>query len=143
MIKRKLRIWEEAFEEFYDRYPIYTDRVVDWYPSGCKEITIELDDGTCRTFNYITKKVSVVYLPDIDREYEELTDEELYRKFQIAFNNKLMAMSMSQDRLSKITGISYVTISKYSNGKALPNYQNLRKICSALRCSPTELYIYK
>lgn len=143
MTKKKLTVWEDTFNRFCDTHPQYADNIVDWYPSGCREITFKLKDDSRRTYNWITGRISIVYEPNIDDDFVDLTEEEVYRGFQVMLNHKMLDMQVSQESLSRETGISRVTISKYTNGKALPNYQNLRKICRVLKCSPTELYVYK
>lgn len=142
-MKRKLEnMWDSTFERFEHEHPGFAENIVEWYPSGYRELTFRMKDGTRRTYNWFTGRICAVF-GENDYEFKELTDEEIRRKFARTLTSKMEDMPIFQEDLATLTGISRVTISDYCRGKALPNYINLRKLSHALKCSPTELYVYK
>ena len=50
-----------------------------------------------------------------------------------------IALDMSQDELSELTGANRVTISQYEHGKFLPSVPALKRIADALGTTPAEL----
>ena len=77
-----------------------------------------------------------------DEHYEERIEEAIFedtfmRAFQYLLKREMRGVTESE--LSKMTGISVVTISQYRNGKKIPNVRNLRKIAHVLGCTPDDL----
>ena len=56
------------------------------------------------------------------------------KSFATRLSYSLDKSGMSQRKLSEITGITEVSISRYMNGKRLPHPIVLEKICTALNC---------
>lgn len=72
---------------------------------------------------------------------EELfdNDEALWRRFfSVELRRLLKQSNMNQKDLSRLTGISEITISKYFNGSATPSAFNLKKMAKAFGVSVTE-----
>lgn len=136
-MKKDNDYWKPVYDMFYEDYPDLADAMIDWYPSGQMEITIKVEGGKKYTYDMLTRMAYQIR----DDEYldGELTEEEWRHMFADNFNRKLRRIGMSQDRLSDMTGISKITISKYATGKATPSSYNLRKIVRALNCSINEL----
>lgn len=130
--------WDYVFKTFEQRYQHLVDKMVKWYPSGRDEFTIVLNDGTKLVYNYFRDQVRRCYVPDDDSI--ELSDDDWSKEFSIRLKNKMRERRISRDQLSKITGISEVSISKYTNAKAIPSVRKARLISKALDCSMYELY---
>lgn len=136
MDERFSTMWDVVFESLENNYPDIIDEIVDWYPSGYQEITIKDQNGVKKTYNWITGNLRVTY----DPSYARTVSEEEWRKvFSDRLHNRLIALGMSQETLSEITGISRVTLSKYFNGKATPSSYNSKKLAEALKCPIGEL----
>lgn len=135
------RMWDVIADHFEMMYPHIANDVVDWYPSGQLEITVKTSNGNKYTFSHIGARLTKVY--DTENYEEDLiVDEEIFRnRFARCLRNKLYNLGMSQEKLSELTGISYVTISKYMTGKATPSYYNVNRIARALKCSVSELEV--
>lgn len=134
-MKKDNNYWEPVYNMFFEDYPQLADKMIDWYPSGQLEITVKVEGGKKYVYDMMTRMAYSIR----DEIEEELSEEEWRKNFSRNFNHKLRNISMTQDRLSELTGISQITISKYSNGKATPSSYNLRKIVKVLNCSIHEL----
>lgn len=136
MFKKKMnKIWDSVFDDFEIHYPEIADRVVDWYPSSQMEITIKVEDGTKYRYDFFDKSMYRIFT-----NQDNCDDEVGWRnKFARELNRKIRNFGYTQEKLSDVTGISRVTISKYSNGTATPSSYNLIKIAKALECSVSEL----
>lgn len=135
-MKKGKNYWEPVFNEFVDRYPDLSDKIIDWYPSAQLEITIKLNNGQKYAYDWMTKKILTVYDPD---DAEDISEKEWRLIFSSNLLKKMRNVSMKQDDLSYATGISQVTISKYINCKTTPSTYNLKRIAKALKCSVGEL----
>ena len=61
------------------------------------------------------------------------------------FSNKLYCIlqkkGMTQADLSRKSGLSEVSISRYMSGERLPNCKAIMAICDALACTPNDLLL--
>lgn len=143
MAKKMNEMWDNILEYFEEHYvPRLGYDVVDWYPSGHREITVKLSNGRVYIYNWVTHNLAVVFKSN-DETYVDYDEDELKKKFKYTLARKMDDMWINSTELSNMTGISEVTISKYLNGRVLPNYINLRKLAQAFKCSISEFYIYK
>lgn len=149
-----LKIWEpvlrsfvEQFEaEFYnqnaekghfceeDEKPDY--EIVDWYPSGHLEITVKMRDGRQFIYEFMG---SNIYPLRSNWKVNAAKESTWAARFSRQLRAKMKKSGVSQERLSELTGISRVMLSKYMNGTACPSGYNLDRICDALQCSLNEL----
>lgn len=123
---------EHEFEikGFLFNYPMYAKKVVDWYRNNYGELIITLEDGTI--LQYDIPNETLRELPSEDYEWSE---EEYRREFGRRLSRVMLHKRVTQMELSKRTGITQTTISKYMTGKATPSSYNFRKIINALNCS--------
>ena len=126
-----------VLEEFKLYFPGLASKTVHWYPSGRHEITVKLQDRTKFIFNFIGKTVRRIPLSDED--LQEMPEDHWRKEFSIRLQTILSDRGWSQCDLAERTGISQVSISKYMNGKVLPNSYTTMRIARALECSVTEL----
>ena len=130
-------IWEPVVKSFSWAYPQYYEEMVDWYPSGHLEIMVKLRSGKRIIYEFVGDYIHFVK----DQDYElEGFDEEIWRKnFANCLNAKMRKLGISRDRLSELSGISQVTLTKYTSGKASPSGYNIERLARALKCSQAEL----
>ena len=149
-MNKYLQIWEpvlRSFEENYDIKGVSNKRgmratIVDWYPSGYSELTITMSDGMMYVYNLIGNSITPIRNKDgVEDSRDEISrDEGAWRKnFSKRLVIKMKKKGISQDRLSRLSGISTVTLSKYMNGLASPSGYNLERLSRALGCSVSEL----
>ena len=149
-MNKYLQIWEpvlRSFEENYDIKGVSNKRgvqatIVDWYPSGYSELTITMSDGMMYVYNLIGNSITPIRnKDDVEDSRDEISrDEGAWRKnFSKRLVIKMKKKGISQDRLSRLSGISTVTLSKYMNGLASPSGYNLERLSRALGCSVSEL----
>lgn len=131
---------EWIYENFLKFYKPAEGEVVEWRPVTSFEIIIYLSDGTHMRYNGGDR--SFGYL----RNYETdelgnytMSDEEYKQAFSDKFRRIMNASMVNQNCLSEQTGISRISISRYLNGKSLPDCRNLSRLANALGCSITEL----
>lgn len=130
-------MWEDVLAGLEFAHPDIFDRVVDWYPSGCMEITIKLDDGV--KMGYVLMDDLLFVIHDPKEQSYEVDDDDWRANFSRRLRSRMHRFAISQEELSDRTGISRVTISKYMNGKASPSGDNIERLVRALHCSYNEL----
>lgn len=128
--------YEKILEEFRIAHSYFAAKMVDWYPSGRMEITIMLMDGTKLTYDYLNQMIR--FLNNFE-DNESVSEEEWMREFSFRLAKKMRQNRITQEELSETTGLSKPTISKYVNGRSIPNVYVARKIALALECSVSEL----
>jgi DNA-binding Xre family transcriptional regulator len=133
-----LKIWEPVLREFEIWHPAIAEKMIDWYPSGRNEITIKTADGSMWIFNFIGAALRRVDISenDVDRGSSE---SEWRERFADKLERKMKSSGISRWKLSEMTGISEVSLSKYVNCKATPSGYNIERLASALECSVSEL----
>ena len=130
-------MWEDVLAGFEFSYPELYKRIVDWYPSGCMEITVKLDDGRKKAYVLMDDLLIDIYDP---RESSYEVDDEIWRlNFSRRLKNRMHRFGISQEELSDRTGISKTMLSRYMNGKASPSGDNIERLARALHCSYNEL----
>lgn len=68
-----------------------------------------------------------------------MNNEELYREFSRRIRCRLRALHIDQRELSRRTGLTEASISRYVNGVRKPTYDIVIRIARALECTPGEL----
>jgi hypothetical protein len=131
-------IYEPIYREFEERNPCIADRVIDWYPSGQREITVRTDNGNKFSYTMIPSGL-VKPLAYRGVEREPLSEQEWRIEFSTRLSRKMRLLGITSDTLSERTGISRVTISKYLNCKSTASGHNIDLIARACMCSTTEL----
>ena len=134
-----IEIWRPVIETFERDYPHVARKLVDWYPIGRNEIVIKIESGDRFVYRYIGSSLSKIDDTDIDGE--ELDESAWRNKFSERLCKKMREVGVERWRLSQLTGISEVSISRYMNGKATPSAFNLERIAIALKCSSSELRV--
>lgn len=129
-------IWEPVLRSFKMNCPDLYEEMVDWYPSGYLVITVKLKNGDIKTYDLVDDFVREVRTFS---DYEKIDEDTWIDNFSRRLVDKMRRTGMSRDRLSYITGISCVSLSKYMNGRSIPSAYNLDRIASALKCSSVEL----
>lgn len=137
-MKKGKNYWEPVYEAFCQDYPNLAEEMVDWYPSAQLEITVKIRGGKKYAYDLLSRHAYLVHESD-DIDSIDISEEEWRKLFARNLNRKMRNVAMTQDRLGEMTGISQVTISKYTNGLVTPNSRNLIKMAKALKCSIHEL----
>lgn len=70
----------------------------------------------------------------------KLTAKENRNEFKMRLRAMLLHSRLSQKDLSRISGISERTITRYINGDSIPDYVALKKIADTLNCKVDDLY---
>lgn len=136
-MKKDKNYWGPVWNMFCDDYPELAEEVVDWYPSAQMEITVKVESGMKYSYDFMTRRSKQTYVEDED--IRNISDKEWRQRFATNLCRKMTNIAMTQDRLSELTGISQVMISKYTNGKAAPTGININKMARAMKCSIAEL----
>lgn len=122
------------YENFKRHFPRIEEQVVSHHMRGPFELIVELEDGCC--FAYYELGNTLHRIPRAD----ELRDENVCRKeFGRLLYRVMYERGITQDDLSKKTGISQHSISKYVTGDVSPSFYNVDKIVRALGCSMDDL----
>lgn len=137
MIEMFSEKFEEELDIFKKRYQYVANRMIEWYPISRNEILIKCDDGDEYIYDLVLDKIRDGYrsnrIPDRNNE------EKWKREFSARLSNKMASSRIAGYELSKRTGISEVSISKYLHGHSIPSARNIDLIAAALNCTASEL----
>ena len=125
-------IHDAIYLNFRTYYPFLDSAVVSWSPNGPNSIIAELSDGSILEYNDRLRSFRTV------REFDG-TEESWKREFASKLMKLMSDIGFDQTRLSEISGISQVSISKYLHKKAIPNCYTASKLAQALGCTVSEL----
>ena len=130
------KVWEPVMREFEENCPHIASKAIDWYPVSQNHICVRTNDGDRYIYGFIGASLVKVHDP---AESCSMDDEKAWRKeFAKRLQYKMQINNMPRWKLSEITGISEVTISKYANGKVTPSMYNAERLAKALKCSVLE-----
>lgn len=121
------------YREYSMYFPEYADNTLRSHQVNRWDLIVSLIDG--RRFLYNGLEHSIGEIPAT----EDISEEQFRREFSRRLSRMLYERTMTQYDLSKLTGISAVSISKYISRKATPSFYNVRRIARALDCSVEEL----
>lgn len=129
--------WQSIFKDFEAHYERLASRVVEMYPVGRKIVVFILDDGNEVRYNFYNKNIRFIAGKRKKRELEDET--ELRNIFMQRLNDKMYLRGYTLERLSDATGISVVTLYKYTNGKSTPSIYNIKRLANVLDCTVEDL----
>lgn len=134
-------LWEPILDDFKRDHPELISRIVEWGPYSDTEVVVELDDDT----HYIYDSTDGGVRPYFEsrRLITDASEQDWRDNFALRLRHRLHRKNMTSEELSDITGISRITISKYTNGKATPSMYNAEKIADALGVYLRDLTVFK
>ena len=134
-----LKKYEQIIESYKIWHPSLYKQTIECRPSGKHCILASLDDGSKIEYNDLDntiRDVTKLYV----RESVESLDEVAWRKeFGHKLHRAITDKSITQERLSEITGISRQMMSRYVRGTSTPSGYILSRIVEALGCDAREL----
>jgi DNA-binding Xre family transcriptional regulator len=125
---------DKIFERFKNDYTIISAKVVSYHMDDRYTLAMKLDDGDIYLWDEHERT-----LRRIPSNYETMTDEQYKIEIGRRLNKMLFRKSISQEKLSEMTGIAQPQISRYVSGKTMPNFRALDRIARALHVSLDEL----
>lgn len=124
----------KSYERFKALFPYIAKHAVSCRCVGHDEFVVELIDGDtilCDGFEKTFRR--------LPKDSSRMSEKECRREFGHRLYKIMMLKGVSQNELAFRTGISYVSISNYINGKISPSFYNVDKIAKALGCSTDDL----
>ena len=100
------------------------------------DLLISFKDGRKVIYDRFTKYHRNVFYDSV----HELTDEQEKQEFARRLRIMMKRKYISQEQLAELVGTSQIMISRYMNGKTLPNVLIIRKIVKVLDCSMDDLF---
>ena len=129
--------WRSIFVDFSEHYSHLANRVEEMYPIGRKVVVFILDNGDKVRYDFYNKTIQFIHK---NKEEDAVLDETEWRNvFMRNLNNLMRLNGYTLERLSDATGISIVTLNKYTNGKSTPSGYNLDRLADAFGCYVDEL----
>lgn len=120
----------DIYRHFEMMFPEIAMLVAEWEDYGYLEVRLTLDDGS----QFVYDRTSATLRPIEYSENGELTQTVFCREFGIRLRNAMLSLGIGQEELACITGINQSTLSRYINGKTLPDILKIRKIAKVLGC---------
>lgn len=111
-------------------FPFIVKDAIEIIQVSFNELLIKLNDGT--SVLYDDRDNSIRMLP-IDSH--NMTEDETRHEFGIRLTKMMQLKGVTQNELSKLTGIPQSMISSYVNGRYTPSFYAVDKIAKALDCS--------
>lgn len=124
----------QILEDFKIHYPLYGDQIDSYWENSPYELYIRFEDGKTLIYDSIDKTIR--HLPI---NSSNITEQERRHEFGIRLRRMMLYKGITQEDLSKMTGITQAMISRYMTGQSSPSFSNVDKICKALRCSMDRL----
>ena len=118
------------YRNFELRYPYLAESAVEAEELEMMQLLVTLDDGT-----------RVLY-DDIDGTCEllrEVTEEVWRYRFGKRLFRKMSFAGLTRTELAEKSGISYISIVNYINGKRVPSVYQFEKLAQALGCTIDDL----
>ena len=130
--------YNEIYKDFIARHPYYERSVSKCLPKNTNSIRVVLKDG--RKVDYNIRTHTCREVPEFyDACKDDVTDEYCRDIFASNLIELMKMKGFTQPELSKRTGLSVATISKYMKKQATPTITSLEKIAYALNCSRDDL----
>ena len=133
---KKSAKYENYFKNYLLYFPFQGEHIIEWWPSGNYQITIQFDNGELFFYNNLTGYSGPVKRFD---EVSEITLGEWKMRFAQRFMRALEEHNLTQRMLSERTGITESNLSLYSNGRAVPSAMTISKLAKAIGCSADDL----
>ena len=122
---------EYLYENFKLYFPMIEKHCIGWRQTDKFELEIHNKDGSIDIYNDMNHSLG----PKIDTR----TDAGWKKEFARRLRKKIAMKGITQDNLSKLTGIGQPLLSLYTQGKSLPSAQKVSAIAKAIGCSANDL----
>ena len=119
------------YENFKLYFPSIEKGCISWKQTDLFELEIHNKDGSIDIYNDMNHSLG----PKIDTS----TDAGWRKEFARRLRKKIEMKGITQDNLSKLTGIGQPLLSLYTQGKSLPSAQKVSALAKALGCSVNDL----
>ena len=119
------------YENFKLYFPSIEKGCISWEQTDLFELEIHNKDGSIDIYNDMNHSLG----PKIDTS----TDTGWRKEFARRLRKKIAMKGITQDNLSKLTGIGQPLLSLYTQGKSLPSAQKVSALAKALGCSVNDL----
>ena len=119
------------YENFKLYFPSFAKGCISWKQTDLFELEIHNKDGSIDIYNDMNHSLG----PKIDTS----TDAGWRKEFARRLRKKIAMKGITQDNLSKLTGIGQPLLSLYTQGKSLPSAQKVSALAKALGCSVNDL----
>lgn len=134
------------FDRFASTYPLLAKEMRYYHQCNGLQICVYLKDSAYCVYDYITNKIDQLIYPDEKEPYiEEDSFYESKQDYANYFSKNLRGWmhvrNMTSRELAKLSGISEVSISRYLNGKRIPDGYTIGKIANILKCKADDLYV--
>lgn len=122
------------YENLKHYFPYIAEDAVRSREISMFDLIIELIDGTEVIYDDLEKTIRV-----LPRDCDNMTEEECRKEFGLRLRKLMFRKDISQNELSRRTGITQPMLNKYITGKVTPGFYAVDRICRALECSVEEL----
>ena len=134
MISKDTR-YDRILERFEQAHPYMAENATHWMPAGRTSVVITMNTGRRFIYEAMDDTIRLMsFSPDTP-----LNEEEWKAEFKNRLKDAMRLAHTNQRELAERVGLSPAIISKYINGKSIPNVYHLNAIASALDCSLSEL----
>lgn len=119
------------YENFKLYFPSIEKVCISWEQTDLFELEIHNKDGSIDIYNDMNHSLG----PKINTS----TDAGWRKEFARRLRKKIAMKGITQDNLSKLTGIGQPLLSLYTQGKSLPSAQKVSSLAKAIGCSVNDL----
>lgn len=137
-MSRESRLMDKYLRQVYLYFPGLDKEVI----SAREYIPFMLLLETNSRFNYFYDLTKNVLIP-IPKDDRDLDKDSFRRIFGVLLRRCLEHSGLTQEELSKKTGIPQPNISEYLYGKHFPSFYQIDKLAKAMNCSVEDLRYVK
>ena len=131
--------------KFQSTYPLLAKEQIYCHQFDGLKLCFYFRDGSYAVYDYIENKIEKIFYPneenthqvEIKDDYDSKEDYEKY--FSKNLKGWMFHRNINSLELSKKAGISHVTLSRYLNGKRVPDMYTASKLAKVLGCSLEDL----
>lgn len=130
---------DTLFKNFELNFPRIAEEAEDWYKESGFELVVKLSDGKVIMYDDLNGCIRNLPCDDMN-----MSEEECKREFGIRLRRLMYIKGVTQEDISRETGIAQTTLSRYITGENVPSFYKVDKIAKALKCSVDEFrYLLK
>lgn len=119
------------YENFLRNFRFLKNKAIDYEPYTKYEIIVRLNTGERVLYDELNQTIEIL---------RPIETEAAWRwQFANRLTKRIRLCGMLQDEVARKTGIARTTLSRYTNGRAVPTLYNAQKLAEVLNCTVNDL----
>ena len=129
----------DLFKEFITQFPSLAESIQTYQVLEDHMLEVTYEDGSKGIYDDLLK--SYRYFPS--RKHLEMTENRWRMELGNRIYRIMLEKGITMHELSRWSGVSYTTLSKWINGHKTPGSYSLKKVASALGVNVSHLLVFE